>query len=99
MKRIVLVAAVIVLFAFSFTGCALRVSPVANTVDISNLDLTTVKDMKYETVCSYYIFGLIGPFGNPSLSRITEAKKAKLLEYEHNFWILWSSDCVGVRFE
>ena len=78
-------------------GCSARLTPVANTVNVTNADLTP--EMKEGKACDTRLFGFI-PLGGKS-SIVAAAKDGgvtsiKAAEYESNFYFIVTQDCVVV---
>ena len=95
MKNILLV-----LISFVIIGCT-TVSPVTNTVDLTNTDFINAKDFKEAKACEFYILG-IGPFGNKQIIKAIQEnyiKKVYAVDKYFSNWILFQRSCVLVYGE
>ena len=95
MKNILLV-----LISFVIIGCT-TVSPVTNTVDLTNTDFINAKDFKEAKACEFYILG-IGPFGNKQIIKAIREnyiKKVYAVDKYFSNWILFQRRCVLVYGE
>lgn len=87
---------------FAVSGCALQRSPVANIADLTKVDFSTVDSLKESKACATYVFGFIGPFGDPTVMKAMKSgglKTVKLVDYKSSFYLLFSNDCVIVYGE
>ncbi len=83
----------------SIAGCSIQRSPVTNIADISRIDFSDADSLKEASSCARYVFGIIGPFGDPSVMKAIKKgklKTVKAVDYKEGYYILWSSDCVIV---
>ena len=96
MKNILLV-----LISFVIIGCT-TVSPVTNTVDLTNVDFINAKDFKEAKACEFYFLGFIGPFGNSQIIKAIQEnyiKKVYAVDKYFSNWILFQRRCVLVYGE
>ena len=96
MKNILLV-----LISFVIIGCT-TVSPVTNTVDLTNTDFINAKDYKEAKACEIYLIGFIGPFGNAQIIKAIQEnyiKKVYAVDKYFSNWILFQRRCVLVYGE
>jgi hypothetical protein len=96
MKNILLV-----LISFVIIGCT-TVSPVTNTVDLTNTDFINAKDFKEGKACEIYLIGFIGPFGNAQIIKAIQEnyiKKVYAVDKYFSNWILFQRRCVLVYGE
>ena len=96
MKNILLV-----LISFVIIGCR-TVSPVTNTVDLTNTDFINAKDFKEAKACEIYLIGFIGPFGNAQIIKAIQEnyiKKVYAVDKYFSNWILFQRRCVLVYGE
>ena len=97
MKNILLV-----LISFVIIGCSKTVSPVTNTVDLTNTDFINAKDFKEGKACEIYLIGFIGPFGNAQIIKAIQEnyiKKVYAVDKYFSNWILFQRRCVLVYGE
>ena len=97
MKNILLV-----LISFVIIGCCTTVSPVTNTVDLTNTDFINAKDFKEAKACEIYLIGFIGPFGNAQIIKAIQEnyiKKVYAVDKYFSNWILFQRRCVLVYGE
>ena len=71
MKNILLV-----LISFVIIGCT-TVSPITNTVDLTNTDFINAKDFKEAKACEFYFLWFIGPFGNAQIIKAIQENYIK----------------------
>ena len=71
MKNILLV-----LISFVIIGCT-TVSPITNTVDLTNTDFINAKDFKEAKACEIYFLWFIGPFGNAQIIKAIQENYIK----------------------
>ena len=96
MKNILLV-----LISFVIIGCT-TVSPITNTVDLTNTDFINAKDYKEAKACEIYLIGFIGPFGNAQIIKAIQEnyiKKVYAVDKYFSNWILFQRRCVLVYGE
>ena len=96
MKNILLV-----LISFVIIGCT-TVSPITNTVDLTNVDFINAKDFKEAKACEIYLLGFIGPFGNAQVItaiRTYNIKKVYSVDYHYINAIIAQKRCVIVYGE
>ena len=96
MKNILLV-----LISFVIIGCSTAVSPITNTVDLTNTDFINAKDFKEAKACEFFILG-IGPFGNKQIIKAIQEnyiKKVYAVDKYFSNWILFQRRCVLVYGE
>ena len=96
MKNILLV-----LISFVIIGCA-TVSPITNTVDLTNTDFINAKDFKEAKACEIYFLWFIGPFGNAQIIKAIQEnyiKKVYAVDKYFSNWILFQRRCVLVYGE
>ncbi len=96
MKNILLV-----LISFVIIGCT-TVSPVTNTVDLTNTDFINAKDFKEAKACEIYLLWFIGPFGNSQIIKAIQEnyiKKVYAVDKYFSNWIIFQKRCVLVYGE
>ena len=96
MKNILLV-----LISFVIIGCT-TVSPITNTVDLTNTDFINAKDFKEAKACEIYLLYLIGPFGNAQIIKAIQEnyiKKVYAVDKYFSNWIIFQKRCVLVYGE
>ena len=96
MKNILLV-----LISFVIIGCT-TVSPVTNTVDLTNTDFINAKDFKEAKACEIYFLWFIGPFGNAQIIKAIQEnyiKKVYAVDKYFTNYILFQEKCVVVYGE
>ena len=96
MKNILLV-----LISFVIIGCT-TVSPITNTVDLTNTDFINAKDFKEAKACEIYLIGFIGPFGNAQIIKAIQEnyiKKVYAVDKYFTNYILFQEKCVLVYGE
>jgi len=96
MKNILLV-----LISFVIIGCT-TVSPITNTVDLTNVDFKNAKDFKEAKACEIYFLGFIGPFGNVQIIKAIQEnyiKKVYAVDKYFSNWIIFQKRCVLVYGE
>ena len=96
MKNILLV-----LISFVIIGCT-TVSPITNTVDLTNTDFINAKDFKEAKACEIYLIGFIGPFGNAQIIKAIQEnyiKKVYAVDRYYSDWIIFQKRCVLVYGE
>ena len=96
MKNILLV-----LISFVIIGCT-TVSPITNTVDLTNTDFINAKDFKEAKACEIYLIGFIGPFGNAQIIKAIQEnyiKKVYAVDKYFSNWIIFQKRCVLVYGE
>ena len=81
MKNILLV-----LISFVIIGCT-TVSPVTNTVDLTNTDFINAKDFKEGKACEIYLIGFIGPFGNAQIIKAIQENYIKKVYAVDKFFL------------
>ncbi len=87
---------------FLIGGCSIAVSPVVNSVELTNLDFSDASNLKKSKSCATYLLGLIGPFGDAQvINAVREGniKKVYSVDYENGFYLLFSQNCVVVYGE
>ena len=67
MKKKLCVLPVCLVVLFAVAGCSLQRSPVINSVDLSKYDYSNAASLKESDACATYIFGFLGPIGDPSV--------------------------------
>lgn len=83
--------------ALGLTACASLKTPVSNTVDVGKVDFS--KEMKQGNSCQYYLFGLVGPFGDASVVNATKEggiSKIDVVDHKNGWYVLVSQQCVMV---
>ena len=96
MKNILLV-----LISFVIIGCT-TVSPITNTVDLTNTDFINAKDFKEAKACEIYLLGFIGPFGNAQIIKAIQEnniKKVYAVDVSVSNYIFVQERCVLVYGE
>ena len=96
MKNILLV-----LISFVIIGCT-TVSPITNTVDLTNTDFINAKDFKEAKACEINFLWFIGPFGNAQIIKAIQEnyiKKVYAVDKYFSNWILFQRRCVLVYGE
>ena len=96
MKNILLV-----LISFVIIGCT-TVSPITNTVDLTNTDFINAKDFKEAKACEIYFLWFIGPFGNAQIIKAIQEnyiKKVYAVDKYYSDWIIFQKRCVLVYGE
>ena len=96
MKNILLV-----LISFVIIGCT-TVSPITNTVDLTNTDFINAKDFKEGKACEIYLIGFIGPFGNAQIIKAIQEnyiKKVYAVDRYYANYIFVQEICVFVYGE
>ena len=96
MKNILLV-----LISFVIIGCT-TVSPITNTVDLTNTDFINAKDFKEAKACEIYFLWFIGPFGNAQIIKAIQEnyiKKVYAVDKYFTNYILFQEKCVIVYGE
>ena len=96
MKNILLV-----LISFVIIGCT-TVSPITNTVDLTNTDFINAKDFKEAKACEFYFLGFIGPFGNSQIIKAIQEnyiKKVYAVDRYYANYIFVQEICVFVYGE
>ena len=96
MKNILLV-----LISFVIIGCT-TVSPITNTVDLTNTDFINAKDFKEAKACEIYFLWFIGPFGNAQIIKAIQEnyiKKVYAVDKYFSNWIIFQKRCVLVYGE
>ena len=96
MKNILLV-----LISFVIIGCT-TVSPITNTVDLTNTDFINAKDFKEAKACEIYFLWFIGPFGNAQIIKAIQEnyiKKVYAVDKYFSNWIFFQRRCVLVYGE
>ena len=96
MKNILLV-----LISFVIIGCT-TVSPITNTVDLTNTDFINAKDFKEAKACEIYLLWFIGPFGNAQIIKAIQEnyiKKVYAVDKYYSDWIIFQKRCVLVYGE
>ena len=71
MKNILLV-----LISFVIISCT-TVSPITNTVYLTNVDFINAKDFKEAKACEIYFLDFIGPFGNVKIIKAIQENYIK----------------------
>lgn len=87
----------IVLVAMGITACASLKTPVSNTVDVGKVDFS--REMKQGNSCQFYLFGLLGPFGNASVVNATREagiSKVDVVDHKNGWYVLVTQQCVTV---
>ncbi|MBI4972509.1 MAG: hypothetical protein HZC16_01685 [Candidatus Omnitrophica bacterium] len=80
-----------------FAGCAAMTTPVSNTTNLKEVDFS--KEMKNGKSCQYYIFGLLGPFGDASVvnaAKDSSLSKVEVVDHKDGWYLLVSQHCVVV---
>ena len=96
MKNILLV-----LISSVIIGCT-TVSPITNTVDLTNTDFINAKDFKEAKACEIYLLWFIGPFGNAQIIKAIQEnyiKKVYAVDRYYSDWIIFQKRCVLVYGE
>ena len=96
MKNILLV-----LISSVIIGCT-TVSPITNTVDLTNTDFINAKDFKEAKACEIYLLWFIGPFGNAQIIKAIQEnniKKVYAVDKYFTNYILFQEKCVLVYGE
>jgi hypothetical protein len=96
MKNILLV-----LISFVIIGCT-TVSPITNTVDLTNTDFINAKDFKEGKACEIYLIGFIGPFGNAQIIKAIQEnyiKKVYAVDRYYANYLFVQEICVFVYGE
>ena len=97
MKNILLV-----LISFVIIGCT-TVSPITNTVDLTNTDFINAKDFKEAKACEIYFLYFIGPFfGDAQIIKAIQEnyiKKVYAVDKYYSDWIIFQKRCVLVYGE
>ena len=97
MKNILLV-----LISFVIIGCT-TVSPITNTVDLTNTDFINAKDFKEAKACEIYFLYFIGPFfGDAQIIKAIQEnyiKKVYAVDKYFTNYILFQEKCVIVYGE
>ena len=96
MKNILLV-----LIIFVIIGCT-TVSPITNTVDLTNTDFINAKDFKEAKACEFYFLWFIGPFGNAQIIKAIQEnyiKKVYAVDKYFTNYIFFQEKCVVVYGE
>ena len=96
MKNILLV-----LISFVIIGCT-TVSPITNTVDLTNTDFINAKDFKEAKACEIYLIGFIGPFGNAQIIKAIQEnyiKKVYAVDKYFTNYIFVQKRCIVVYVE
>ena len=97
MKNILLV-----LISFVIIGCT-TVSPITNTVDLTNTDFINAKDFKEAKACEIYFLYFIGPFfGDAQIIKAIQEnyiKKVYAVDKYFSNWIIFQKRCVLVYGE
>ena len=91
----------LVLISFVIIGC-MTVSPVTNTVDLTSLDFSNARNLTEAKICEYYIFGILGPFGNAQIITAIQAyniKKVYAVDMTYTNLIIAQKRCVIVYGE
>lgn len=89
-----------VLTGIGIAGCTTLMTPASNVTDIKSVDFS--KQMKEGESCSYYIFGLIGPFGDSSIvkaSKDSGMSRVALIDYKYGWYLVTTQRCVKVYGE
>ena len=96
MKNILLV-----LISSVIIGCT-TVSPITNTVDLTNTDFINAKDFKEAKACEFYFLGFIGPFGNSQIIKAIQEnyiKKVYAVDRYYANYLFVQEICVFVYGE
>ena len=96
MKNILLV-----LISFVIIGCT-TVSPITNTVDLTNTDFINAKDFKEAKACEINFLWFIGPFGNAQIIKAIQEnyiKKVYAVDKYFTNYIFVQEKCVVVYGE
>ena len=96
MKNILLV-----LISFVIIGCT-TVSPITNTVDLTNTDFINAKDFKEAKACEIYFLWFIGPFGNAQIIKAIQEnyiKKVYAVDRYYANYLIVQEICVFVYGE
>ena len=91
----------LVLISFVIIGCT-TVSPITNTVDLTNTDFINAKDFKEAKACEIYLLWFIGPFGNAQIIKAIQEnniKKVYAVDKYYSDWIIFQKRCVLVYGE
>ena len=97
--RTLLSAALCATCSFVLTACITMVSPVINTTDLANTNLSY--NFKKGQSCQTYVL-VFGPFGDASIvaaARNGKISTAKVVDYEIRNYLLASQRCVIVHGE
>ena len=96
MKNILLVLISVVII-----GCT-TVSPITNTVDLTNTDFINAKDFKEAKACEIYFLWFIGPFGNAQIIKAIQEnyiKKVYAVDRYYANYLIVQEICVFVYGE
>ena len=97
MKNILLV-----LISFVIIGCSVAVSPVTNTVNLTDVDFSNARNFKETKAWATYILRFIGPFGDAQIIKAIQEnyiKKVYAVDKYFSNWILFQKRCVLVYGE
>lgn len=81
------------------SACSFSSTPMSNTVNLSNQDFSNPETIKEGSSCSYYLFGILGPFGD---KKIVDAikdggiTKVMAVDYSIGYYIIVGSSCINV---
>ncbi|MDD4519339.1 MAG: TRL domain-containing protein [Alphaproteobacteria bacterium] len=86
---------------FLLSGC-IQVTPIANTTNVTDVDFSNVEQFKTGEDCTYFLLGLIGPFGDIQLTeavRKARISKVKVVDKSFSYYVLFSRSCLHVYGE
>ncbi len=78
-------------------GCTTLTTPLSNTTNLKEVDFS--KEMKNGKSCQYYIFGLLGPFGDASVvnaAKDSSLSKVEVVDHKDGWYLLVTQHCVVV---
>lgn len=82
------------LVAFGLSGCVGTITPTTNVISANGIDASSVR--RAGDACSYYIFGLFGPFGDNSVIKAARnAGISKVVYYDQSkeYYVLFGRTC------
>lgn len=95
MKKIFLISA----FALFMSACSFQRTPFMNTTQIQDINFSDIGSYREGRDCAYWVLGLIGPFGDNSLTEaIKDANisKVSIVDHSSHFYLLYGKECVRV---
>ncbi len=96
MKKLIALVIFTVCMAF-MSGCSLQTAPFLNTTDLTKVDFSNAQSLKEGRACATYLFGVIGPLGDPSIMKAVSngnLKTVKVVETKSSWNILFTQYCV-----
>ena len=78
-------------------GCTTLTTSVSNAVNLKEVDFS--KEMKNGKSCQYYIFGLLGPFGDASVvnaAKDSSLSKVEVVDHKDGWYLSVTQHCVVV---